>query len=656
MSSSLRRSCVAACVMAALAGALPGCAWLGGDAAPGLAPAAEAFEAPRTQVRYEVELRGAPDDDVAALLEQSLALYRFQDEGAQSVAFLRRRAEQDAELARKILRSRGYYEGKLAFRILRGEKAASGAAPAPAADPFAREPAAPAEAGPAHEAAPQPAPDAAERVRVRLRVKPGRPFILAEHRFVVVDHGQGAAPVPPDAAALGSPVGRRALAARILGAEQAAVAALRRDGRPFARIEGRRAVADMQAARLEVETILSAGPEQRFGPVRFEGLSQVREDYLLSYLPWREGEPVDADKLAEFQKRLASTNLFSTVVVRLPDGPAPDGAAPVIVAAEEGPPRTVAAELNLSTARGPELAASFVHRNLWGANERLGAELDLGFALQALSVELRKPQFRRAGQELALGASARHESDDAFEQSALTLTAGVQRALDPSLTVGLGGLAEVSEIDDGARQEDAFLLGAPAFARYEGADDLINPTQGWRAELKAAPFAGLVGGRAAPFLVADARGAVYFPLDAGGRTVLAAHGRAAAILSESLGDVPAPRRLYAGGGGSVRGYRERFVGPLDSAGDPIGGRSALELGAELRWRVRGDLGAAAFVDAGSVSTSVFPDFAEGVQLAAGLGARYYSPVGPLRLDVAAPLNPRDADDAFQIYFSIGQAF
>ena len=120
--------------------------------------------------------------------------------------------------------------------------------------------------------------------------------------------------------------------------------------------------------------------------------------------------------------------------------------------------------------------------------------------------------------------------------------------------------------------------------------------------------------------------------------------------------MPASRRLFSGGGGSVRGYAERFIGPIDENGDPLGGLSVVELGAELRAQAFGDIGFALFVEGGSVSEEPAPVFDEGFQIAAGVGLRYFSPVGPIRVDVGVPVNGREEDDAFQIYLSIGQAF
>jgi translocation and assembly module TamA len=221
---------------------------------------------------------------------------------------------------------------------------------------------------------------------------------------------------------------------------------------------------------------------------------------------------------------------------------------------------------------------------------------------------------------------------------------------------GLGALTEASQIEDDGDDSTVYLLGAPFFAAYDGSNDLLDPTRGARLRLEATPFVGTQDNADTEFLTLNAVGSIYQPLDDSRGYVLAARGRVASILASDLDSVPATRRLYSGGGGSVRGYAEDFVGPLDDDNDPIGGRSAIEAGIELRARLYGDIGGVIFAEAGSVSTQGFPDFADGVQAAAGLGLRYYSPAGPIRIDFAVPVNPRSADDAFQVYFSIGQAF
>jgi translocation and assembly module TamA len=582
------------------------------------------FKRPETTVSYEVVLEGSPSDEITDLAGLSLATYRLQDNEAASLAFLRRRAESDVPVLLKILRSRGYYSSSATVTVE--------------------------ETGPGE-------------ARVIITAEPGPAYTLREHSLVVTQEGVISPPVL-DAAALGSPVGGQALSAGIAAAEAAALAELHHGGFPYAGFEGRSGLADPDTAMLEVESTFDAGLAYSFGAVTFEGVETVDEDYLLSYMPWEPGESFNTAELHEFQRRLIATDLFRAAVVRPPKEPPeapPAGAAepvplPVTVALEEGPRRRITGGMRYDTDKGPTWRATFEHRNLFGANERLLLEADAGFEEQRFGIILRKPQFLRPGQDLLTGVTLMRTVDDAYDANTLIGVVGLERELSRTWRGGLGVLGEASSIDDGGDEAEAYLLGVPFFAEYEGSNNLLNPTKGMRLRAEATPFLGVFDDSDTEFLVLDATGSIYQPLDKEHHYVIAARGRVAAILAPDLDSIPANHRLYAGGGGSVRGYAENFVGPLDSRDDPIGGRSALELGVELRARLFGNIGGVAFVDTGAVSTEMFPDFAEEVQVAAGLGLRYHSPAGPIRLDVAIPVDRRSADDAFQVYFSIGQAF
>jgi len=482
---------------------------------------------------------------------------------------------------------------------------------------------------------------------------------LTRHSLVAEPAGT-VAPPPLDAAALGSPVGGQALSAGIATAEAAAVAALHRAGFPYAEFKGRSGVADPATATLVVESSIAAGPAFTFGAVTFDGLKSVDEAYLLSYLPWEAGQTFDTNALREFQRRLFATDLFSAAAVRAPQEP-PEGLEepaplPVSVVLEEGPRRRITGGLRYDTDLGPQVRATFTHRNLFGANERLLAELDAGFEELSLGLGLRKPQFKQPGQDLLLGVALKSTFKDAYDALTGNVFTGLERKWNGRWRGRLGALGEVSWIDDNDHEATAYLLGVPFFAAYEGSNDLFNPTDGERLRLEAKPFFGVFDNSDTEFLILNAKGSIYRPLDDEHHFIIAAQGRVATILASDLKSVPATRRLYSGGGGSVRGYELDVVGPLDSGNDPVGGRSVLEAGVELRARLYGDIAGVVFTDAGAVSTEMFPDFAEGVQAAAGLGLRYHSPAGPIRVDVAFPVNGRSSDDTFQVYFSIGQAF
>ncbi len=596
------------------------------------------FDSPSAAVVYEPELKGAPTDEVGDLLKQSLAIFRRQKNGAPTAALLRRRAEQDEEETLRILRSEGYY-GATVESLVRPVEGAE-----PSADDSVDQ--------------------TTTRLVAELRIEPGDLYKIASHRFDL-SATPGAAQLEPAAEAKALVPGAPARAFDILTAESAALDAIRAAGRPWATIDGRRAVRDPKTANLTVETRLIAGPAANYGPVRIVGAERVDASHIASYVPWSQGDPVVPSDLRALQRTLAGTNLFSAVSVEAPETPPSAGgvdgsvepvAAPITIRVEERPARSVSAGARYDTDAGLLLRGAIEHRNLFGAGESAALSLTGGAEEQSAALSARAPQWGRPGQDLIGELSFRHREDEAFEETATALRIGLERKLTERWTAGLAALVESARIIDEPDRQDVLLLGIPAFARYDSSDSLLDPTKGVRAGLTATPFWNTIDGRTASFFLLDGQGAVYQRLDTAGRHVIAGRARLGAILSSSLSDIPANRRLYSGGGGSVRGYRDRYVGPLDGGGEPDGGRLAAEAGIELRTRIVDDFGAVAFIDAGAVDRDLDLSVRDGVQTAAGVGLRYYSPIGPIRADIAAPLNPRADDDAFQLYFSIGQAF
>jgi translocation and assembly module TamA len=219
----------------------------------------------------------------------------------------------------------------------------------------------------------------------------------------------------------------------------------------------------------------------------------------------------------------------------------------------------------------------------------------------------------------------------------------------------LGIAGEYSRVRD-ARSERSFTLASlPAGLERDTTDDILNPTLGHRIELSLTPFVP-VGSEGSPFVKGRVDASAYWDLTGDGGLVLAGRAGYGAIAGAELVEIPADKRFYAGGGGSVRGFAFRHAGELDAADDPVGGRSVAEAGLELRIRIGEDFGVVPFIEAGRAYNGTMPDFDEKVFVGAGLGVRYYTSIGPLRLDVGVPLNKRDSDAPFQIYVSLGQAF
>jgi translocation and assembly module TamA len=199
------------------------------------------------------------------------------------------------------------------------------------------------------------------------------------------------------------------------------------------------------------------------------------------------------------------------------------------------------------------------------------------------------------------------------------------------------------------------VTGLGAF-NLDRSSDPLDPKSGYRIEGRVEPTA-LTGDSSLAFLRTVAQGSIYIPFGEDRKTVIASRVRLGLIAGGEIPEVPASRRFYAGGGGSVRGYEFQAIGPRAPNGKPFGGLSLAETSLELRrsgiWRER--LGGVVFIDAGTVGPDEAPTFDE-LKVALGVGVRYNLGFGPIRADVAVPLNKREGESPFQIYLSIGQAF
>ena len=333
------------------------------------------------------------------------------------------------------------------------------------------------------------------------------------------------------------------------------------------------------------------------------------------------------------------------------DAPAADGTVPVTVTVEELPGNFVGGGLSYATEDGPGIKLFWGDRNLFGNAERLEITARVSEPYQGIEASFRRPLFLRREQSLLLRGEAAIQDTEAFYSQGLQLSAKVERRLTPQLAVSVGLDLSQSRITEAGLTKDITLLGLPLGLTRDTTDNLLDPTRGDRTTLQVTPYVGTSG----TFGIVRLRESAYLSLT--DSVVLAGWVGAGAILGGDTRDIPAPLRFYAGGGGSVRGYAFQKAGPLDGGGRPLGGRSLIEFGGEVRWRFLEDFGIAPFIEAGNVSDSMLPDPGEELFVGAGIGLRYYSPIGPVRLDVGVPLRRRSGiDDGYQIYVSLGQAF
>jgi translocation and assembly module TamA len=575
------------------------------------------------QTPYEVTLTGVEDSSLRDLLQGVATLFRLTGQPPPSPIGLRRRADADRERLLAALRSVGFYDGKVDIEI----------------------------------------DTSVEPAKVDVVVTTG-PAYKFDRITVAGAGGVALEGAPITASDLGIQVGDTALAATVVAAETRMTNRLAERGFAFAKVTERKAVVDHETRTMDVTYIIDPGPLTRYGDVKVQGLDRVTEQLVRNRIPWKPGEEYRPSEIEDARSSISELNAFSSVRVVMDREPGPDGVTPVTVTVAERPRRAIGAGFSYSTEEGFGTNLYWQHRNLFGGAEQLRLSAILGRIGEnaasdveaRLNANFRKPDFLSVNQALILDASLIRERPDAYDRDAIVLSALLERKLSDALTVSGGVTLEQSSVTDTLTgTTDSTLFGIPLHLAYNGTNDLLNPTRGFRTDLALTPYQQL-GGENANFTIARVTNSAYYDFAGDGRFVAAGRVSLGTIFGSSRADIPADKRFYAGGGGSIRGYGYQDVGPRDSQGDPVGGRSLIEVGAEMRVKVTDTIGIVPFIDGGNVYKDPTLNFFDELRWGAGIGGRYYTGFGPLRVDVGVPLNKQPGDANWQLYISVGQAF
>jgi translocation and assembly module TamA len=474
---------------------------------------------------------------------------------------------------------------------------------------------------------------------------------------------------PPDLITRNLPlkVGDAIDAARIQGAEANVALVLPQRGYPFVKVGQRDILLDDVSGKAEGAYTLSVdtGPRSSFGKLVTTGDEVFGLDHLNVFPRFDEGELYDARLTDDLRDALVATGLFSSisVVPQQTGRPGPDGTEQVdlLVRQNAGPARTLAGQAGYSTGQGFKLEGSWIHRNLFPPEGALIGTLVAGSQEQGASGTFRRSNAGRRDRTFTALIAANHSNYDAFD--AFTGTLAVRWSYDSTpiwqkpLTYYYGAeLTGTNEsVYDFAQMKrvrrNYGIAALPGQVLFDRSDSLLNPTTGYRLKLNLSPETA-VSGAVRPYVRTMIEGTYYYKVSPS--LVIAGRARAGSIFGISRDDLAPSRRYYGGGGGSVRGYGYQRLGPFDPNGDPVGGRSLNEFALEARYRF-GNFGIVPFVDAGNSYESALPK-GNDLRFGAGIGGRFYTNFGPLRVDVATPLNKRPGDSRIALYISIGQAF
>ena len=576
-------------------------------------------------IRYVVAVEGLASVGVAEELlhsfRQQSALEAERKKPA-NAAQIGRRASADADLLAELLRSQGYYDA--------------------AVEPSTEK--------------------VGGALRVLLTADPG-----AQYRFATVEL-PGLEAAGPDAGKLRDSFNVRAgdpvVATDVIAGGVALTQALGEEGFAQAKLGEQDIEVNHQTHLATLSLPVDPGPIARFGTIHVSGRPPFSAHHVATIARFRRGDPFQRSKVDDLRRALIQTTLIANAdieVVPVQGGRTVD----LNVRLDPAPSHTIAGELGYGTGQGVRAEASWTDRNFFNPEGAVTVRGVAGTKEQLFGVQFRRSNFLQRDQTLNVQLSASHQKFDAYEAKTVDLAANIERQSNfiwqKKWTWSYGG--EWLATDErgvfstaGIKDTKTFLIAAlPLSLGYDGSDSLLDPTRGFRLSGRLSPELSYHSKRF-NYARAQIDASAYHPIS--DSLVVAGRVRFGTIIGAGLFEMAPSRRFYSGGGGSVRGYGYQQLGPKDQDGDPIGGRGLAEFGLETRIRLKqfgGNFGIVPFFDGGSLTTESLPDFKDW-RLAAGVGVRYYSSFGPIRIDLGFPLNRQKGDGPFAVTVSLGQAF
>lgn len=489
-----------------------------------------------------------------------------------------------------------------------------------------------------------------------LQARPGRAFTVATRTFEGRDVIDPAVAERLDLILEELPPGAIARTDTIERIDDLLVAQLRHQGYAFAHSQGIDVLASRHEANVDLTFMLVPGPQVRLGALEAPEAQGRNADMIRTLKTWRDGDLYTPGVIDRLRTRLRSTGLYDGIGVAVADQPGADGLHAVTATLVEGKPRTIGAGFNASTTEGIGVDAYWERRNLTGRADRFRVSTKVATLARDLTAIYERPNIGRFGRTLGLEAGVRAEETDAYDLEGVKLGASLSQPFNRQLRLSVGAELDATRTTDlrakilGGIRRELVTLAFPVGLTYTDVGDPLDPQSGIR--LFTGVESGVAFGDSTPgYTRIHLTGSTYRAISEN----LVAAFRAEYGAFAGSNAVPPDKLFFAGGGGTVRGYDYQSLSPTDGTGNLQGGRNLFATSAELRWRASERFGYAAFIDYGGAADDAGSLFSE-AGAAFGLGVRYYPGFGPIRFDIATPLDPRNGDSPVQVYISIGQAF
>ena len=461
----------------------------------------------------------------------------------------------------------------------------------------------------------------------------------------------------------GLEIGAQANSTLVISAAGKIVEDLEAEGRPLAHLTERGLTADHKNNTVDVRIGAEGGPVADVGDVTVSGTKTVDPEFVEKWSRLDQHRRYSPEEVKDANERLRKLGVFSSINIVKADRLDQNGQIPLGIQVSDGKQRYFGLGAQFSSLDGFGVQGYWGHRNLFGGAEslkitgsvsRLGEQMDYRKLDYLASVEFSKPGIFDAYSTLNVSVIAQQVNPDTYRSTSFTKLANIGYELNKQDTVTGGFDLTWNETEDFRGTAQFLTFSLPVTWARDASDNKLDPKHGYRLRLTGIPSYEIFRGNF--FQTIDGQVSAYTSFGEDDRVTLA--GKLAIgtlLMAPSLEDVPATRRFYLGGGGTVRGYAYQEITPRNDDGDPLGGRSYMVASFETRVKITETVGVVPFIDVGTVSSQTYPDFSD-IRAGAGLGIRYATPFGPLRLDVAMPLNRYDDGSRFGIYAGIGQSF
>lgn len=571
----------------------------------------------------QAEPRATISTDATGILLEKMKLAAGEIDTAPQSAFeARRRAETAANNVMELLRSEGFYQAVVTPEV----------------------------------------PDE-EPARAVIKVEVGPRFTIDNAQIVFEGELPDAATIEKVETIIEQNNKKDARAEEIISTESSALGAVLANGYADATTLNRRVIVDHATLKMNPTFKIKSGSITKLGDIELVGTGKTNIKWLNNIVPWQRGENFSPEKINELEKRLLETGVYDAISILLGDTDEISKQRPVKLSLVDRARTSIEAQFNYSTNEGPSIEGRIGRYNILGRGDSLFGSLLLGDIEKRLEGELRLPHFLRPSQTLATSLAAFDDNTKAYRETGLEFKSELTKRwnLNSFWTYGfrtnlarnqeVSALTPTNNID-----RDFATIGLTGGFLIDNTDRPLDPRKGYKLNGSLMPTI-ITGDANLSYVEISAQASYYKTLGEGDDNIIAARTRIGSIIGGKIPELPAGRRLYAGGGGSVRGYEYQGIGPKysDPNTTPIGGLSLIEMSLEYRRNIGGKFGLVGFVDTGNLGLESTPSFSN-FRAAAGLGLRYDLGFAPLRLDIAMPIKRQTGESEFQIYIGVGQSF